>query len=105
MINKCYAVTEAIALLQKQRKPDDVIIFAYLCAEDIQNSFTEDAINASKEAANQIMYALGESCAFGIANEHECIPTLHAYLTQIEEKIAVILNKQGVDHANHYDCQ
>lgn len=98
MINKCYTVAEAIALLQKQRKPDDVIIFDYLCAEDIQNSLTEDAINVSKAAANQIMYALGESCAFGIASEYECIPTLHAYLTQIEEKITVILNGAAYEH-------
>ena len=96
MINQqCYTVSEAIAVLQKHRKPDDVIIFDYLCAEDIQafisEGWEEAPASVSKEQANQIMYVL-DRFNFGIGSEYDTVETLNALLTDIKEEIAAILN-------------
>ena len=63
---QCYTVTEVIAALKKHRKPDDVIIFDYLCANDIKKTlsvFYPEIGELSKQKIEQIMY-LFNRCDF-----------------------------------------
>ena len=91
---QCYTVTEAIAALKKQHKPDDVIIFNYICAKDIKKTlsiFYPQISELSKQKIKQIMY-LFNHCHFDMQHLNSTIAMCLYLNGNIKEEIAKILD-------------